>query len=376
MEPLARVVRDYHWGSRTTLAGMFGDPSPSPRPQAELWVGAHPDDPSPLRSNGIGLDQHIAADPVAALGEAAVAAFGPRLPFLLKVLAVESPLSLQVHPDRVRAARGRAAAVAGDRAAALVYRDDRPKPEVLVALTGFDTLSGFRDPRDTARLLDDLACPALAPLRDALAGDPLRWALTEATPEVVAEVVRRCAGRGGEFAAEYRQVVRLGAVHPRDPGVVAALLLNLVTLEPGQAIYVAPGVPHAHLRGTGVELMVDSDNVLRAGLTSKHVDVAGVLDLVDRSPRPPAVLDGEVDGPLRTYRTPDPEFRLSAVRPGPATLVADGPQLLLCVEGVVAVRRGGEEITLAGGDAAFLPHAPTPAELTGGGLAFWATTNR
>ncbi|MGW4110220.1 mannose-6-phosphate isomerase, class I [Actinosynnema sp. NPDC004786] len=364
MRKLDTTVREYHWGSRTALAELRGEPSPSPRPQAELWVGAHPDDPSRLAGCDVPLDAYLAANPAGLLGPDSLAAFGPRLPFLLKVLAVAAPLSLQVHPDREQAAVG---------FAEHGYRDDRAKPEILVALTGFETLSGFRPPAETAALLDGLDVPELAPLRaELVAGDTwgaLRWALHCADADLVGRVAR-AAARVPALA----HVAKLAEVYPGDAGVVAALLLNAVTLRPGQAVYVGAGVLHAHLRGTGVELMVNSDNVLRAGLTTKPVDVAGVLSLVDRRSGPPAVLDGVVDGPLRTYPTPDPEFRLHAVRPG-AVLAGGGPQLLLCVKGNVVVARDGAEVALRGGESVFLPHGASAAVVSGDGEAFWATTN-
>ncbi|XVS63503.1 mannose-6-phosphate isomerase, class I [Actinosynnema sp. CA-299493] len=364
MRKLDTTVREYHWGSRTALAELLGEPSPSPVPQAELWVGAHPDDPSRLAGCDVPLDAYLAANPAGLLGPDSLAAFGPRLPFLLKVLAVDAPLSLQVHPNRAQAVVGFA-----ERG----YRDDRPKPEVLVALTEFETLSGFRRPAEAVALLDELGLASLTPMRDGLsAGDAwgaLRWALGAADADLVAEVASTAAR-----VPALAHVADLAEAYPADPGVVAALLLNAVRLRPGQAVYVGAGVLHAHLRGTGVELMANSDNVLRAGLTTKPVDVPAVLSLVDRGTGPAAVLDGEGDGPLRTYRTPDPEFRLHAVRPG-AVLAGGGPQLLLCTKGSLVVSRGGAEVALRGGESVFLPHGADPAEVAGSGEAFWATTN-
>ncbi|MFD1146633.1 mannose-6-phosphate isomerase, class I [Saccharothrix hoggarensis] len=364
MRKLETIVREYHWGSRTALAEMRGEPSPSPAPQAELWVGAHPDDPSRLADSGVALDRYLAANPAGLLGPDSLAAFGPRLPFLLKVLAVDAPLSLQVHPNRDQAVVG---------FAEHGYRDDRPKPEVLVALTEFETLSGFRRPAETVALLDALDLPSLAPLRSRLAvgetWDALRWALCGADADLVAEVAGAAVRVPG-----LAHVAELAKVYPADAGVVAALLLNAVRLRPGQAVHVGAGVLHAHLRGTGVELMANSDNVLRAGLTTKPVDVRAVLSLVDHRTGPAAVLDAEDGGPLRTYRTPEPEFRLHSVRDG-AVLPGDGPQLLLCTSGSVTLTRGGEQVVLSGGESAFLPHSGDAAAVAGPGEAFWATTN-
>lgn len=349
MRALDTTIRDYHWGSRTALAALRGEP-PSSSPEAELWVGAHPAAPSLLKGAGTPLDRYLAANPVGLLGRESLAAFGPRLPFLLKVLAVETPLSLQVHPDREQARSGHAAGVFGD---------DRPKPEILVALTEFETLAGFRHPAGTVALLDSLG-PAFRPLRDLVAAGDLRGALRRALHEPIALVDPPA------------HLASVAATYPGDPGVVAALLLNHVTLRPGQGVYVAAGVPHAHLRGTGVELMADSDNVVRAGLTSKPVDVQRVLELVDPTPGAGVVVDGAADGPLRTYRTPEPEFRLHAVSPG-AVLHDRGPQLFLCVSGSLALARGDDQLVLSAGEAAFLSHGHK-TRVAGDGRAYWATT--
>ncbi|NUT45866.1 MAG: mannose-6-phosphate isomerase, class I, partial [Saccharothrix sp.] len=253
------------------------------------------------------------------------------------------------------------------------YRDDRAKPEILLALTEFETMSGFRPPVEAVALLDALDLPALAPMRAALSagdtGNALRWALHSADADLVAAV----AGAAARVPA-LAHVVEIARVYPADAGVVAALLLNAVTLRPGQAVHVGAGVLHAHLRGTGVELMVNSDNVVRAGLTTKPVDVAAVLSLVSPEAGPAAVLDGEGGGPLRTYRTPDPEFLLHAVRPG-AVLTGGGPQLLLCTKGNIVLRGAGAEVEVRGGESVFLPHRAGAVVVAGDGEAFWATTN-
>ncbi|MEJ2858020.1 MULTISPECIES: mannose-6-phosphate isomerase, class I [unclassified Saccharothrix] len=346
MHVLDTVIRDYHWGSRTALAALRGE-APTPHPEAELWIGAHPASPSTLRGSTTPLHRYLAANPAGLLGSSTLAAFGPRLPFLLKVLAVEQPLSLQVHPDRERARTGHAQGFFGD---------DRPKPEILVALTDFETLSGFREPAETLALLDD---PALAPLRDHVAAGNLHQALHWALHSKV------------ELTAPPPHLASAAAIYPNDPGLVAALLLNHVKLRPGQGIYVAAGVPHAHLHGTGVELMADSDNVVRAGLTTKPVDATAVLDLVDATPAPPHIVDGTPEGPITTYATPEPEFRLHSVTPG-AVLHGEGPQLLLCTKGTLTLTHTAT-VTLHSGEAAFLPHGHK-TDVSGDGEAFWATT--
>lgn len=366
MEPLENPIQEYAWGSHTVLAGFLGRPAPTERPQAELWIGAHPAAPSRL-ATGVSLEEHIAADPEAALGPGAVAAFGPRLPFLLKVLAVAAPLSLQVHPDRAQAERGFAAEQAPPGDPARNYKDDWPKPELLCALTEMHALCGMRDPAESAELIGKAA--SLRPVAALLAAGDLRGAvrtlLTWPAPD---EAVTEAA------AAAPEPYPSLAARYPGDMGVVVAMLMNEVRLAPGQALYVPPRMPHAYLAGTAVELMAGSDNVLRAGLTSKHVDVPELLSVAAFEPAAPAVLDPlPVDGE-EVYRTPAPEFRLSRIDAGRgAELPAGGPQLLLCAEGEARLRRDGRTLDLRRGQALFAGHRGGPIEVTGAGTLYRAS---
>ena len=361
MELLDNPIQEYAWGSHTVLARFLDRPAPTERPQAELWIGAHPAAPSRL-SSGASLGEAIAADPEAALGPSSVARFGPRLPFLLKVLAVAEPLSLQVHPDRDQAERGFAAERAPEGDPARNYKDDWPKPEILCALTDFHALCGWRDPRESAESL--AAIPALRPVVDLLRAGDLRSAvetlLTWPSPKDVVAVAPE-------------PYTSLAAKHPGDMGVIVAMLLNEVRLLPGQALYVPPRRPHAYLSGTGVELMAGSDNVLRAGLTPKHVDVPELLSVVSFDASPADVIEPEPHAEEDVYVTSAPEFRLSrldaALHP---VLAASGPQLLLCAEGEPHLRRDAQEFDLRRGDAVFAGHKGGPIELSGTGTLFRA----
>jgi mannose-6-phosphate isomerase len=364
------VVRRYDWGSRSAIPAMLGI-EPDGRPAAELWFGAHPDDPSAVLEHGVALDALIEADPVAALGGAVVDRFGARLPFLLKVLAADTALSIQVHPDldQARAGYAREDALGIDRNAPdRNYRDANHKPELLCALTRFDALCGFRPVAATLALLAELAVPELAFLAEHLRGpDPLRAAftavLTHPDPEpVVAAVAARAAGAedGPLYAA------RIAAEDfPGDVGAVLALLLNHVRLEPGTAIFLGAGNVHAYLRGTGVEIMASSDNVLRCGLTPKHVDVEEVLRVADFSelanPRA-AAIGGRFEVPVS-------DFALTRLEVDEPTALHDpGPSIVLCTEGELAVG----PLALTSGRAAFIA-AETPTRITGRGLAFVAS---
>ncbi|WP_063740147.1 mannose-6-phosphate isomerase, class I [Amycolatopsis jejuensis] len=350
MDRLVTAVRRYEWGSRTAIPALRGVP-PDGEPQAELWMGAS------SRVGEVPLSAVIEADPAGVLGAEVVRAFGPRLPFLLKVLAVERPLSLQVHPDPAQAAAGFAdeerRGVPLD-APHRTYRDPHHKPEMLYALTPFTGLSGFRPPASAADLLARLDVPAVRPYVEALraGGDALRVvmsAILAQERQVTAEMVGAVRGLEEPYAG-------LAALYPGDPGVIAALLLNVVRLRAGAALYVGAGVPHAYLSGMGVEIMSDSDNVLRCGLTRKHVDVPGLLQVVRFEPQVPEVVRGMDVGGETVYPVPAREFRLSRVAvEGERVVGCGGPQILLCTQGRVEVRTLASAMVLRGGDSVFVP---------------------
>lgn len=390
MDRLTNTVRPYSWGSLTAIPALLGIP-PTGEPQAELWMGAHPGAPSTL-DRGAGptpLDAVIAADPARELGTAAVRHFGPSLPFLLKILAAGESLSLQVHPDLAQAGSGfadeEARGVPLD-APERTYKDANHKPELICALDDFTGLCGFRAPAVTADLLDSLDVPALAVLVDVLRGKPepeaLREALTSiltdpavAGPDTVlatAEALERAADPAGTaranlpaaLADSLSSYAAVGRAFPGDPGVIAALLLNFVRLKPGEALFLGAGVPHAYLGGLGVELLSNSDNVVRCGLTPKHVDVPELLRIVDFRSADPGILhavpvpgsDGE-----EVYPTPIDEFRLSRYSLGGTDAVSrripgTTAQILLCVEGAVVLTDADDSsVALRRGESAYVP---------------------
>lgn len=436
MDRLSNTVRPYAWGSPTAIPALLGA-EPTGEPQAELWMGAHPGAPSHVdRGAGpVSLADVIAADPVGELGRPSVERFGPRLPFLFKILAAGSPLSLQVHPDSGQARRGhrdeeeRGIPVGAPHRN---YKDPGHKPELICALEPFDGLCGFRAPSGTADLLEGLGTASLKPyvatLRARPEPDALREVLTAmltADRETTAGTVQEVADTAGRLASEgpysgtYAAYASIARSHPGDPGVLAAMLLNHERLQPGEALYLGAGVPHAYLRGTGVEIMANSDNVLRCGLTPKHVDVPELLRVVDFRSREPGVLKpypdaagdpspglsatispglssgsenlasgsvlGEGGGPAHgggrageVYPVPVDEFRLSrAVLGGPGGPCVFGgrtAQILLCTSGRVRLRRRGEELLLERGQSAFVPAGPA-VTADGAGTVFRAASS-
>jgi mannose-6-phosphate isomerase len=372
------ATREYAWGSPTRIPELLGE-APTGRPAAELWMGAHPSAPSTaLTDEGpVPLDRLLAADPAELLGADVLARFGPHLPYLLKVIAAEKPLSLQVHPslDGARAGYER------EEAAGLAlndptrnYKDPNHKPELVYALTPFRAMCGFRAPRRAAELLADLDAPLALALDADLRADPTYRGIRAAFRRLlepsgrpsasdVEEVVEACRRRladGSPSPRADRTVVLLAEQYPGDPGVVTSLLLNPVTLQPGEAMFIPAGGVHAYLSGLAVEVMASSDNVLRAGLTSKHIDIPELLANVDYVAAPPIRIAPEVfHGATKVFYAPVDDFELSIT-----TLVDDrvhplpgrGPRMLLCLDGEVTVTTSDDgRLTLPRGASAFVP---------------------
>jgi mannose-6-phosphate isomerase len=383
----------YAWGSRTAIAGLQGRPTPSDQPEAELWMGAHPRGPSRLVRAGVEttLVDVIDGSAERELGAATLGRFGRKLPFLLKVLAAGQPLSLQAHPSVAQAeagfAREDALGIPLD-APHRNYKDRNHKPELICALTPFDALCGFRRVSDTVALFDALGVSQLdatmAPLRwsDAAAGlaATLHAIMTKQQPasaEMVEATLAACRVHDGPWRRECQWALRLAELYPDDPGIVTALLLNLVHLQPGEAIYLGAGNLHAYLDGVGVEIMASSDNVLRGGLTTKHVDVEELLAVLEFIDGPVPVLSPvPVDAHEVSWPTPAPEFRLSRVdvRGAAVTRRVDGPEILICTQGQLDVQdqSGRAAVTLVTGLACFVPGTGVSMTLTGVGTVFRA----
>jgi mannose-6-phosphate isomerase len=393
---LEPTVQRYAWGSRTAIAEFQGRPAPTPQPEAELWMGAHPSAPSGLDRAGVHttLDAVIAADPVGELGAECAERFCGRLPFLLKVLAAEKALSIQVHPSREQAEAGFRAETErglapGDKNRN--YVDDWPKPEILCALTPFEVLAGMRTTADAAALLRALAVAELEPLAVGLAAADGPAALTAALTRIltwpaagraglIAAVTAACgrlAAQDGRYAAACAATVRIAASHPGDLGVVASLLLRHAVVRPGQAVFLPAGGLHSYLHGTGVELLANSDNVIRAGLTGKHVDGPELLKLTDPAVAVPVIEPRPIGAGASVYDSPAPEFRLyhAEIGSGEITLPGDGARLVLCVGGAVALRgSGGSALKAARGEACFLSAADGAVTASGPAVIFLAAS--
>lgn len=376
-------IQHYDWGSHTALAEIQGRPVPAPRREAELWLGAHPSGPARLITEGGSFDLRdwIAADPGGRLGERVVERFGVELPFLLKLLAVERPLSLQVHPDAVHAregfARENAAGISGSSRS---YRDASHKPELVCALSPFWALCGFRPWGEVLERLLAVGlvdAPGMAELKARPGPEAGRrlfeslWALDRRrSAALIAGAVAAAGSRCDDPALVW--LARLAEAHPDDPAALAPLLLDLVELAPGEALFLPPGEIHCYLEGNALEVMASSDNVVRAGLTSKHIDVEELLELTSFEPRGVRRVEAAPVSPTESiYSLPVTEFRLSRIQTGPG-LEHPGPasgsvEILLCLEGEARIADGP---TLERGQAAVVSAACGGHSIGGSALLY------
>jgi len=361
MHRLRNGIQNYDWGSTDAIPRFLGDKA-SDRPVAEMWIGTHPLKPS-TAVDGDGVERPLAE----VAGE---------LPFMVKLLAADRPLSLQVHPSRSLAEAGYAredeAGIAPD-APERVYKDRNHKPEMVYALSEFDSLIGFRPTAEILRVLGPLDTPLSQRLADDLRADPgfagivrrVEWLLSSAIdPAEVHQVVGACralASLGMDIKRAYRTVVEIAEHHPDDIGVVISLLLNRMTLQPGEAAYLETGVMHAHLKGLCLEVMATSDNVLRAGLTSKHVDPQGLVACLDTGmARVARVTPDFVDMDTEVFSPADVEFALAVTQishaaPDGVELVRSEASVVICTGGEVVVSTdAGEKLTVRRGEALYL----------------------
>ncbi len=395
--PMKNPIQHYPWGSRIAIAELLGIQNPEARPMAELWMGAHPKSPSTVlvEDKWIRLDELIRSAPGPLLGTKVIEKLGETLPFLFKVLAAAEPLSIQAHPNKAQAIEGfereERLGIPLD-APHRNYRDKNHKPELLCAMTPFEALKGFRPLEETIELLNQIGTSSIVPLRQVLEGgdegSALRAFFTklmrmdkEDLERILADVVVE-AERLGRERKEFWWVVRLHEKYPSDPGVLSPLFLNLVTLAPGEAIYLPAGQLHAYLGGMGIEIMASSDNVLRGGLTTKHMDVDELLKVVSfASQFPEKILPREDEAGIKVYLPPAQEFRLSVVElphGGEKEFNGNGTvKVILCTQGSFQIegKGQGKALDLSRGNSVLVPAAAHPFQLKGKGTCYMACVN-
>ncbi len=360
MHLLRNGVQRYHWGSVEEIPKFMGL-EPGTEPVAELWMGTHPLKPSSVLVDGEEKPlREIAGD----------------LPFMVKLLAADQPLSLQVHPSRPQAeagfAREEAAGIPRD-AANRVYRDPNHKPEMVLALSTFDSLIGFRPTAEILRVLGPINTPLAQLLADALRADPgwagivrrIEWLLGSGVSATEVEaLVKSCAElaeSGIDVRRAYQTAVEISAFHPGDIGVVISLMLNRMTLQPGEVAFLETGVIHAHLKGMCLEVMATSDNVLRAGLTHKHIDAQGLVQCLNTGMARIARVNPDYLGPdTEVFSPAGVEFALattqvSLAEPEGVSLVSKASSVVVCLGGEVTVLTAdGDKVMLGRGGSLFL----------------------
>lgn len=387
MYKLKNCVQHYAWGSSTALTQRFGLANPAHLPIAEVWMGAHPSASSTLLVQGQwkSLAAEIAAHPIAMLGRATYERFH-QLPFLLKLLAADQPLSIQVHPTKLAAQQG------FEREDNLRipldhlnrnYRDANHKPEVIYALTPFKALNGFKSFNEIAQAFqkfewDHPAVKAFIQCPDSVRLRQLFIACLRLEEEEKQRVLTRLIQSADQQEVEIEQTIRMIAkVWPDDRGLLMPLFLNIIDLRPGEALYLAAGTPHTYLQGMGVEIMANSDNVLRAGLTTKHIDIDELVANVQFHEKKVEhlTLSPLVNGNHNHYPVPDPDFRLSIITLiSPVRVSTHGlPQILLCLEGTLNLISEEQCLTLSLGESAFIPANQGAFMLEGQGQVALAT---
>ena len=392
---LQNAIMNYAWGSRTAIAALQGREAPAENPEAELWMGAHPKAPSAIkmRDQWVSLADLIAAHPEAILGPAAARRFEGRLPFLFKILAADAPLSIQAHPDEDQArlgfARENREGVPLD-APDRNYRDRSHKPEILCALTPFWGLNGFQPPAAIASNLQEYAPQTLATIRRRLNEPDVEHALEaffstlldlpdKLKQDAIVETTAVARTKGTHSAAA-DWVLRLEKAYPGDIGVLAPLFLNLVCLSPGQAMFLAAGQLHAYLEGVGIELMANSDNVLRGGLTPKHIDVPELMRVLRlNAAAPRIILPQAADKTVSLYAVDVAEFALAQIElAGEQVFFSSakrGMEILLTVEGAVSIYPGGvkTKFALRKGASVMVPACLAGYSIRGEGKVFRAS---
>jgi len=388
---ITNTPRDYAWGSSGEISALLGT-QPTGKPEAELWLGAHPGCPSvivdPSQANGASdLFEWIQRDGSKILGEGV-----ERLPFLLKLLAAGAPLSLQAHPTPEQAAEG----FARENAAGIPltashrnYKDSSAKPELIVAVSEtFEALCGFRAMVETRASIERLAAmdaASTAPTPElftewlAFAHDDstirtmFEW-LISAQPPVGDLVARASALAADDANDEFALIRNLAGYYPGDPGVLIALMLNHVTLAKGEALFLAAGNIHAYVRGVGIELMASSDNVLRGGLTPKHVDVPELLSVLDFTASPVPYLRPEPSGATSAvFQPPVRDFQLTVIE-GASTIPVPSAAILLCSEGEFTIRGATGSVSLSRSDSVFVTAEEDTLTVDGAGQMFMAAT--
>ncbi|EKG0409462.1 mannose-6-phosphate isomerase, class I [Vibrio cholerae] len=369
--PMTNPIQNYAWGSKTALQQLFELENPTDEPQAELWMGAHPNGCSGIAINGkiVQLSDFIAQNPNLILGEYTARQFG-ELPYLFKVLAAENALSIQVHPNKQQAERGFAqeeqlgiAPTAANRN----YKDPNHKPELVYALTEYQAMNGFRANQEILNYFIELSIDEIQPLVDAFQSNPTEQGLRDFFSGLLSlqgEIKNRALEVLITQAKQidlplFQLIVELEKHYPNDIGLFAPLMLNVITLQPGEAMFLDAETPHAYLHGTGLEIMANSDNVLRAGLTPKYMDIDELVACTQFKHKPleQLRLKSEVIEGCEQYPIPVADFKFAIIPPTTQqTIGVKSAEVVLPLDSAMILRHAnGEQCLVRKGQSVFIP---------------------
>jgi len=380
---LKNTVQKYDWGTKDFIPNLLNISNEKSEPCAELWMGSHPKAPSNVltENDSISLDKLIAKTPDVTLGPNAVKLYEKKLPFLFKVLSANRALSIQAHPNKQQAEQG---LIAENNANIPLdafhrnYRDNNHKPELIVALTPFDAMCGFRSMEEIEYLLGLLEIKQFFPnLKSGLKHffvDYLNLNNEEIITPAFLDKVKELKCQYPKFNYTLEWVLELHNQFGNVSGIISPLFLNTIKLQPGEGIYLDAGILHAYLKGTGLEIMANSDNVLRCGLTSKHIDKAELIKVLTFAHQPPEVLNPITNGKEHTYTTPANEFELSMLeitRDITVELDVKSAEILLCLEGECKI---DSQIVVKKGDSVFISADTGHFSIKGNSVLYRAKT--
>ncbi|UJD89424.1 mannose-6-phosphate isomerase [Rahnella aquatilis] len=382
MQKMHNGVQNYAWGSKDALTKLYGIKDSEGRPMAELWMGAHPKSSSQVensRGESVSLREQITADLTAQLGAKVARRFG-ELPFLFKVLCADQPLSIQVHPSKSAAeigyAKENAAGIPLD-AAERNYKDPNHKPELVYALTPFQAMNGFRELREMVSLLQPVAGahPLIATFLTSPDVDHLRTLFAGLLSLEVEDKSRALdvlkSVLDEQHGEPWDTIRSISEFYPDDSGLFSPLLLNVITLQPGEGMFLYAETPHAYLKGVSLEVMANSDNVLRAGLTPKYIDIPELLANLKFNAKPasellttPVVKGAELNFPIPVE---DFAFSIHSLAAEPQTLEQDSAAIIFCIEGQSVLLKNNQTLVLNPGESCFLSATESPVTVSGNG---------
>ena len=382
MDLLSPNIQHYHWGDYSFIHELQGRPK-GDQPEAELWMGAHPTSPSRTVESDRGLDDIISTDPHNTLGPQA-SDFQNELPFIMKILAIREPLSIQVHPNAQQAEEGFTSAQSS-LIGAQSYSSPRGKEEIVCALTETDLKFGFREVNEIHAIIDASAPSELSWLKESLSEETPNESLKETIQKILStdsDTIRSITSTvlSSDMSAtvinekEMIYFADLSETYPDDSGLLLFLLMNFVTLEPGDFIYVSPGVTHAYLRGNVVEVTSNSDNVIRCGLTPKYVNAQEFLSIASFVSEQPQIQTPAES--LHSYESPTPFMltRLNLDEEFEATL--HGPEILISTQNNFKItNNSGNSFQVEQGHPVWMPYSDISYKITGNCLVFRCATN-